>query len=232
MYPVRHATRMLLTVAGVIGISAAGVAAPGEQRVIQGRMVWPSVVTPAQGSPEGFIIVHGDDGRTYYADVAVALRVRPVTLQAGDRVEVVGMESGRPHVFTAVAVRSGPLPTSIPSALPRDAVVPPSSAPLPPPVASGAPAVESATGESRDRGPAPQTVSGRVQSFSQGRLRLKTSDGRVLAIDMSAIDTAATLDAGDEVTVIGRREPERGFVARGFVQESSAPGSALPRQAR
>jgi hypothetical protein len=208
------------------------VAAPGDQRVIQGTLVWPSVVTPAQGSPEGFIVVRGDDGRTYFADVVAALHARPITIQAGTRVEVVGVEGAKPHVLTAVTVGSGSLPTGFPSALPREVIAPlPSPAPsegsLPVP-APVPPTRDQAPPESRDRGAPGQTLSGRVQSFSNGTLRLRTSDGRVVAVDMSAVHGAEALHAGDEVTVVGRRDPQRGFVAGGFVQE--VPASALPRQ--
>jgi hypothetical protein len=75
-------------------------------------------------------------------------------------------------------------------------------------------------------------VSGRVQSFSNGTLRLRTGDGRVFVIDMSAVDGGEPLSVGDEVTVVGRREALRGFVASGIIQEVPAAGSALPRQPR
>lgn len=53
-----------------------------------------------------------------------------------------------------------------------------------------------------------------------------------VALDMSAVGGGDAPRAGDEVTVIGRRDTVRGFVASGFIQEMPAAGSALPRQPR
>ena len=50
--------------------AAPALAAPGDPRLIQGALEYP----PALSSGETFIVVRGDDGRVYYADVMAAQR--------------------------------------------------------------------------------------------------------------------------------------------------------------
>ena len=60
-------------------LASAAVAAPGDPRLIQGTLEWP----PAVSSGEPFIVVRGDDGRVYYADVMAAQRYVRGALNAG-----------------------------------------------------------------------------------------------------------------------------------------------------
>src|SRR4030095_11839682 len=44
--------------------TGATLAAPGEPRVVQGTLGWPAAV-----STQPFVVIRGDDGRMYYADI-------------------------------------------------------------------------------------------------------------------------------------------------------------------
>ena len=51
-------------------LAGPALAAPGDPRLIQGAREWP----PALSGGEPFIVVRGDDGRVYHADVIAAQR--------------------------------------------------------------------------------------------------------------------------------------------------------------
>src|SRR5262249_23068849 len=76
---------------------------PGDPRLIQGALEWPPALTGA----EPFIVVRGDDGRVYYADVMAAQRYVQGALSAGGHVALLGLESTKPHEIIAVALGSG-----------------------------------------------------------------------------------------------------------------------------
>ena len=59
----------LLTAAALL-IAAPALAAPGEPRAVRGSLEWPVSL-----SAEPFIVVRGEDGRVYYADVSSAKRM-------------------------------------------------------------------------------------------------------------------------------------------------------------
>ena len=77
-------------------------AAPGEPRVVQGTLEWPATV-----SNQPFVVIRGDDGRTYYADINSAQRRTPGQLAAGSRVAVLGIEGSRPYEIAAIAIGAG-----------------------------------------------------------------------------------------------------------------------------
>ena len=57
--------RVLILVVAILALSSgAAVAAPGEPRVVQGTLEWPSAV-----SSQPFVVIRGDDGRCGSSDV-------------------------------------------------------------------------------------------------------------------------------------------------------------------
>src|SRR5262249_13046630 len=86
-----------------VGLAGPAVAAPGDPRLIQGALEWP----PALSSGETFIVIRGDDGRVYYADVMAAQRHVQGPLSAGSRIALLGLEGIKPHEIIAVALGSG-----------------------------------------------------------------------------------------------------------------------------
>lgn len=186
---------LLVTFSPVLG-------APGDSRVVSGTIEWP---TTAETTP--FIVIRGDDGRRYSADVSTALR-GPVALTVGSRVAVAGVEGSRPHEIVAVSV--------------TPATNAPAPSPAPPAPSSSAPSGE----------PPPQRVDGRVDGVSGSTLVILTGDGRRIVADLSTLGPKLdSVRVGDEVTVFGRHEGRR-FVASGFIQVEQPTGLALPRPPR
>jgi hypothetical protein len=144
-----------------VALSAPTFAAPGEPRLIQGTLEWPTTL-----AREPVIVVRGDDGRVYFCDVSDSVRHRADALRAGERVSVLGIETARPHELTAVVLGTGdaaglaralsqglarnptaggaaasgsPTPVSAVNTPPAAAEPPLAPAPLPAPVAAPAP---------------------------------------------------------------------------------------------
>src|SRR5437868_15192536 len=91
--------RSLIALA-ILGLSAgAAVAAPGDPRVLQGTLEWPATV-----ANEPFVVMRGEDGRLYYADISVAQRRTQDPLTSGSRMAVLGVEGSRPYEIAAIAV--------------------------------------------------------------------------------------------------------------------------------
>ena len=115
---------------------------PGDPRLIQGKLEWPATVS---GS-EPFIVLRGDDGRMYYADVVAAQRYVQGTLTAGTPTALLGLESIKPHEIIAVALGTGDaaaLSLSLAQATPTASVTAPSP-PAATPSGASAPAAPSA----------------------------------------------------------------------------------------
>lgn len=77
-------------------------AAPGDARLVQGTLEWPSKLT---GEP--FVVLRAEDGRWYYAEIKSAKRVDASPLAAGGRVAVLGVEGAKPYELNAIAIGSG-----------------------------------------------------------------------------------------------------------------------------
>jgi hypothetical protein len=187
-------------------------AAPGDLRLIQGTLEWPRALS----SGEPFIVVRGDDGRVYYADVMAAQRHRQGALNVGSHIAFLGLEGAKPHEIIAVALGSGddaalshtlaqapgtmPLTASPPPAAASVAVVPP-----------GPPARPAAVPPSRSKGRPPARRAdglvvffGSVSGVAGPDLFLKKEDGRVVVVDISKLDPsiASRLRPGSPVTVV------------------------------
>jgi hypothetical protein len=190
-------------------------AAPGDPRLIQGVLEWP----PTLAGGEPFIVVRGDDGHVYYADVMAAQRHVRATVSAGSHIALLGLESTKPHEIVAVALGSGdaaalslalaqgtpttptpPPPASTASA----AVVPP--APPAPPVAPAAVAPARPEEKPSARGEVGQWVKfrGSVYGVAGRNLYVKRDDGQVVMVDVSKLDpgTVTRYRPGSLVTVV------------------------------
>jgi hypothetical protein len=84
-------------------VAAPVLGGPGDLRLLQGKLEWPTALS---GS-EPFIVLRGDDGRVYYADVVGAQRYVQGALSAGSQIALLGLEGTKPHEVDAVALGSG-----------------------------------------------------------------------------------------------------------------------------
>jgi len=200
---------------GLLLIPHVALASPGDPRIVRGVLQWPSTL-----AREPFVVVRGDDGVDYVADVSTAQRrgERPVT--AGARVSVVAVEGGRPYEVTAILIGLGD--AAIAGLTPAEASDAPSASPAtaPPRPATGLPG---------QPGPAPlapvaprerwQRVEGTVGSLAGTELVLKTPAGAPMAVDVSRLSARVrrSLAPGDAVTVFVVSR-ETGLVATGLVQ--------------
>jgi hypothetical protein len=121
----------------ILLLAGPALAAPGDPRVLRGNLEWPPSL-----SAEPFIVVRGDDGGVYYADVSGARRMSAAAITGA--ISLVGIEGNQPHEVAAVVVGPGdsaltfvspsvpPQPDAAPPAsLPRQTVAPPATAVVP-----------------------------------------------------------------------------------------------------
>jgi hypothetical protein len=194
------------------------VAKPGDPRVVQGVLAWSASV---RGAP--FVVVRGDDGAHYVADLSTAQR-RGDPVNVGDRISLVGVEGNRNWEMTTLVIGSGD--TAL-AALPA----PPGQA-APAPAASAAPAAPAAAAAAPR---AWRRIHGRIDSVADKTVRLRDTDGRNVTVDVSRLagDARALVQPGDDATVFVVGEDDQRLVAVGFVQRDGSAGvSASPRSAR
>jgi hypothetical protein len=181
-------------------LAGPAVAAPGDPRLIQGALEWP----PALSGGETFIVIRGDDGRVYYADVMAAQRHVQGALSAGSLISLLGLEGAQPHEIIAVALGSGDaaalslaLAQATPT-IPPPPLPPPSTAPaavVPPAPTAGSAAVPPVRPEEKPiaRGEEGRwvtiTLRGSVYEVAGQNLFLKRDDGRMFMIDISKLIT-------------------------------------------
>jgi hypothetical protein len=230
--------RALLATAGVFLIVGSAVAAPGDPRALRGNLEWPATV-----SAEPIIVVRGDDGHVYYADISGARRMTAGAI-AGS-ISLAGIEGNHPYEIAAVAVGAGdsaltvappPAPPRTegavpPATLPRQAAtpIPPAADPSTPPsaVAPTPPAAPQAAPEGR---PAERDdlwlIQGEVVSVSPQEFVVATRPGETVHVDVTKLSpsTRDTVRAGDHVKLFGVSQKDDRLVASGFVQEV-APGA-------
>jgi len=203
------AIALILTVA----LAAPALGAPGDPRLIQGKLEWP----PALSGNEPFIVLRGDDGRVYYADVMAAQRYVQGTLSAGSPAALIGLESTKPHEIIAVALGSGDT-VALSLALAQatqtaSSTTPPLSAPMPPagplspPAAAPAPLPPQRTEEGRPAQPGDDarsvTIRGMVYGLAGQNLFIRRDDGRVVVVDVAKLEaiTVQRLRPGSPVVV-------------------------------
>jgi hypothetical protein len=228
--------KLALAAATLLLLAGPALAAPGDPRALRGSLEWPGSL-----SAEPFIVVRGDDGRVYYADVSSAQRMNAGSI-AG-RISVVGVEGNQPHEIAAVVVGAGdsaltfatptvPSPAEAaagPSSLPRQAMGPSPSAavpyapPAPPPAARPTPVVPGpAAGEDLWQ------IHGKVRAVTPREFVVETRPGETVRVDVTKLSswTRDSVRAGDEVKLFGVPQKDRRLVANGFIQEAPAGGAA------
>ena len=212
--------KRFLVALAVLGVSAtAAVAAPGDPRVLQGTLEWPATV-----ANEPFVVLRGEDGRLYYADISAAQRRTADPMTSGSRIAVLGVEGGRPYELAAIAVGSGDAASlGLTPAGTTTASTPAPSASVP------STAITS--------GPPPEPMwrmDGTVQSVAGTTVTLRTTDNRNVSVDASQLSdkTLGALRAGDRVSLFGVPRKDRRLVANGYIQSEVASPAASPRSTR
>jgi hypothetical protein len=215
-------------------LAGPAVGAPGDPRLIQGVLEWPSALS--RGEP--FIVVRGDDGRVYYADVMAAQRHLQGALDAGSHVALLGLEGTKPHEIIAVALGSGDaaaLSLVLAQATPTMLPPPPSTAPaaMVPPAQPGPAVVSPVRPEERPpaRGEDGRVVNlrGSVYGVAGANLFLKKEDGLVVVVDISKLDPsiAPRLRLGSPVTVVAVPVGNK-FQATGVIAPETGPSGSIP----
>jgi hypothetical protein len=184
-------------------------AAPGDPRIVQGTLEWPPALTA-----EPFVVIRGEDGRVYYADLSTAQRRGAAGLTVGARVAALGVEGNQPHELAALAFGAGDAATlGLPGA-------PPPAAALPSPVPAPGPGVEPMW-----------RLDGHVRSVAGATVTLRTDEGQTHAVDATSLSTATlrALRPGDRITLFGVVRGDERLVANGYIQtEPSTPAASPP----
>ena len=216
--------RHLVILSGLVAscfIAFGAAANPGDPRIVQGVLVWSS---GADGAP--FVVVRGDDGRHYVADVSTAQRRGERPPNVGDRISLVGAEGTRPWEMSVVVVGPG---NSALGALPPPTASPPGPGGMATPTPPPSPERPGAAARPWRR------IHGRIESIEGKTLRLRDdADGRSVTVDTSQLkgNAEAALRAGDDATVFVVAESDQRLVAVGFVHTDAPHPAALPRQPR
>ena len=191
--------------------SGSTLAAPGEPRVVQGTLEWPAAV-----SNQPFVVIRGDDGRMFYADIASAQRRTPGQLAAGTRVAVLGIEGTRPYEIAAIAIGAGNAASL--------GLVPGSSGDSTFSVPGGAPAPSDEMWR----------VEGVVEAVTGPTVALRGPDGQMRSVDLSQLNEATwrALRPGERITVFGPPRDDRRLIANGFIQAEAPTPAASPRLGR
>ena len=172
-------------------VSASAYAAPGDPRLRQGTLVWPPTLSDQQ-----VIILRGDDGRTFYADIAAARRRTTGPIAAGTRMTVLGVEGAHAQLVTATLLASGDAAT-LAFSLFHDRRPGPPTSPRP-----GEPSTVPGAGT-----PTPGWVEirGVVQSVEDRMFTLRTDTGAIVTVDALAVRShpPAIVAPGATVSVVG-----------------------------
>jgi len=226
--------KLALTAVAVLLLAGPVLAAPGDPRTVRGTLEW-----PASLSAEPFVVVRGDDGRLYYADVSSAQRMNAGAISG--RISLVGVEGNQPHEVHAVVIGAGdsaqtfvtptvPTPAEAaagaPSSLPRQAVAPPPPTAVPstqPPASQPTPVIpRPAVGEDLWQ------VQGKVVSVTPREFVVQTKPGDTVRVDVTKLSpwTRDAVRPGDQVKLFGVPQKDRRLVANGFIQEVPTTPSA------
>jgi hypothetical protein len=133
--------RLLIALCLSLVFAIPALAAPGDPRFLQGTVEWPAALN---GEP--LMIVRGDDGRVYVADVSGARRQGAELVRVGGRVALLVIEGAKPHDVTAIVIAAGDAVSlaralsqggspTVPAAAATPPVAPAPAAPSPAPTA-------------------------------------------------------------------------------------------------
>ena len=204
--------RSFLTISLSLLAATAASAAPGDPRVIQGKLVWPLVL-----GDEKVMIVEATDGTRYFGEISSAHNVAKAPMRAGDVIAVAGLEGRQPNEINVAAM--GPdgdiTITASATATPR---------------ASAQASHDTAPDDAGMIG-GWKRLDGVIQSIAGATMELRTRDGKRVSVDLSQSNHPHWLKAGTEVTVYGHARTDGGLVAVGFIQREPI-GQALPRSVR
>jgi hypothetical protein len=214
-------------------------AAPGDPRLIQGTLEWPAALSGG----ESFIVLRGDDGRVYYADVVAAQRRVQGAVSGGSRMAILGLEGTRPYEILAVALASGdaaalslalaqPTPTAPPTlaaAASTPTLSPQPSTPaapvvLPAPPAAPAPVPSARPEEERPaRGSEGRSVvlRGSFYGVAGQNLFIRQDDGTLAVVDISKLvpSIAQQLRPGSPIGIVAIPVGNK-YLATGFPGET------------
>jgi len=243
---------IVLTLSVVLATPSLAASGPGDPRLIQGTLEWPAALSGG----ESFIVLRGDDGRVYYADVAAAQRRVQGALSAGSQIAILGLEGTRPYEVLAVALGSGdaaalslalaqatptapptpPAPASTPTPSPQPPT--PSSQPstpptavVPPPPAASAPVPPARPEEGPTRGSEGRAVTlrGSVYGVAGQNLFVRRDDGSLVVVDISRLgaSTVQQLRPGSPVAVVAIPVGNK-YLATGFTETQMGPSGSTP----
>ena len=212
--------RSLVAVVLVALSAGTALAAPGDPRVLQGTLEWPSTL-----SAEPFVVVRGDDGRLYYADLGSAQRRSDGALTAGSRVTVVGVEGTRPYEVAAMVIGIGDAASL---GVPLPPAMSPTSAPTGQASGAATPPALAAPSEPMWR------VDGTVQFVAGKAVTLRTAEGGTATVDLSQLSesTLAAMRQGERVSLFGVPRSDHHLVANGCLQSEPVPPAASPPSPR
>ncbi|MGH7314114.1 MAG: hypothetical protein ACREJV_13140 [Candidatus Rokuibacteriota bacterium] len=106
MRPTTLATLVAMVALAIAATLGSAAARPGDERVIEGTLVWPEALTPEPtAGGERLIVVHDDLGARHLAQVTPSTEIL-TPLQAGQRVVVRGREGFDPAHLIAARVTS------------------------------------------------------------------------------------------------------------------------------
>lgn len=205
MRPVRLALTAAM-VAGILWIASLANATVGDFRLVTG-----TVVAPVEVSTERTLVIQGDDGVMYFAELAPAEAFPRV--RVGERVSLLARESFQAghllfaQVVSRVLENEGAAPAALPTAL-----------------VSGGPATDVLE--------SPDVIVGVVDDLRGRALRLTNRRGYAIEVDVSAIDAdfRRDLKPGDHVTIFAPTRVNGFPVASGILVDHTAAPAALPRQ--
>jgi len=205
-----------LTAVIALGWVVSASAAPLDDRLISGTLLW-----PAQLGSENRVVVRGDDGVTYFVKRSQLDLSRAPALSAGDRVAVMareGFEAGQ-LIDGAIDKDAGTVSASIRT---DDASA-----------TTAAPAITTAPAEAP---PVPlprgwRRVRGVVESVTGSTATVVEVGGQRTRVDLAQLmpDIRDEIRPGQDVVLLGPAAGGR-MTAQGAVIDHSAPASALPRQ--
>jgi hypothetical protein len=215
---------LTLTVIIIITLAVPVLGAPGDPRLIQGTLEWPQDL-----SQQPFVVVRGDDGSLYYANVSTA--ERRGSASAGARLAILGVEGTHPNEVVAMLVTTGgavdgnqnvvPAPSAATAAAtapaqPSGAVPTPGSGAHIARLTLGGPSSASPTTDASRRW---TEIRGVVQALTARTVVLKADDGQRVIVDVSALSPGLVESTaiGSVVTVYGVPVEQR-FKATGFIE--------------